>query len=1341
MASSPVLSTPALAVSLAPDDASISGSLLTWLRDAETNYNSTTGVWADSSTNGNSATLLPTSTTESSVVVSYTAPTIASDSNAVYFDTAVDELLGTSELNGGAGFSDLTIVSVYRSPAGNGNVRPVGIVSTADVPGGYGDAFQLTASPSIAQDNGNIVGYTQGQPDDQFFIRIARMDSAGGFVNDWFGYDETDIKEVMTSDSTFTTQNGKFYLGDVRRGTIDPLNGNSISVPSFSIAESIVYGSALTDSQVEGIAEWLGDNTDALQVKDFPELFIDRDTFELTLENNTGSDIDFLGYSIRDTAGGLDAGEWTTIAGNYDAAGDGLVDPDNNWTVLTPGDAPTDLFSEFELDLNAGDGGTLAVGQSVNLGPAWIGSVFESSISMTLKASDGEDIPVTVRFIGNDNEPFALGDLNADGEVDGGDWGTFKFSFGLSGFAPTLATSYRIGDLDVDGDVDWDDFGLFEEAYDNIHGTGAFSVMTSQVPEPSGLWLAGLLMVGVGVLHLRRSRPVRLAYATANRYCLAPLCIATLAWLAIGSQANAGVLALYNFENPDARYEDSANVIDATDLVGAGNQANSIPGLDYFNDTRGGNHLDPASASQEGETRVITWTTAGLSGQSVSYSGLSFFAGSNSGPFIPSLTYQIGGGPVIDAGTGFQPELQTFQQQTLDFANFSTTETVTWSLIATRGEGGNNDRLRYDDITLFDDSLDVPTLLVNTVTGALTIENTTDLSFDINGYELTSESGSLHPGAWTSIQSQSLAGIGFPAGNGSGNGWEELGNPALPDTPPNAFQLSEAYWQGYSSLTPGTSIQLGSVYDISSLQDLALRFRLEDGSWVEAVMEEVTTFLKPGDYNGDGVVNLADYTVWRNNLGAADESAFAPNTGNGNGVDATDYQAWKDNFGSVYVMNLANGASQVPEPSTLCLFVLGGVIILARKARAAVVPVMLLVMLSLFSSPTFGFFIERSYLLGDDPVEGTITAGLTTAGQGGTSEIPGKTADSSAPYVDMNVMGTPLYVDVTARPGAMADPSRTVPLGIEFNGTGDHLSGVRFSDGDDYWVLDNFGENGYPLNFDDIYNHSMSVWVKPDSATQNVRQDVFMDTVQHGIYITDQNTWGLQHDNRNLDSQIPVSYDSWTHVQLVSSLNRASLLVDGHLVAQQTAVYNAVGGGQPTMVLGGNHDGTANYFDGTLDDAKIFTWGDNSDVLPGPDGQMGMDYGDIDLFETNDIIRAQAENFDPGDVNMDNAVDEQDIAALLAGWDFMNFPAVTATANGIAVTPEGGIDTRSHGDLNYDGIVDLDDAFILHEALQATPIGGLDFSLLGGTNVPEPGSIAMLLGLVAVGMKAIRRPK
>lgn len=54
----------------------------------------------------------------------------------------------------------------------------------------------------------------------------------------------------------------------------------------------------------------------------------------------------------------------------------------------------------------------------------------------------------------------------------------------------------------------------------------------------------------------------------------------------------------------------------------------------------------------------------------------------------------------------------------------------------------------------------------------------------------------------------------------------------------------------------------------------------------------------PGDYNLDGRVNLADYTVWRDNLGASASTGQVVGDGDlDRDVDADDYGVWKSNFG------------------------------------------------------------------------------------------------------------------------------------------------------------------------------------------------------------------------------------------------------------------------------------------------------------------------------------------------------------------------------------------------------------------------------------------------------------
>ncbi|WP_425395590.1 choice-of-anchor Q domain-containing protein [Aeoliella sp.] len=54
-----------------------------------------------------------------------------------------------------------------------------------------------------------------------------------------------------------------------------------------------------------------------------------------------------------------------------------------------------------------------------------------------------------------------------------------------------------------------------------------------------------------------------------------------------------------------------------------------------------------------------------------------------------------------------------------------------------------------------------------------------------------------------------------------------------------------------------------------------------------------------GDYNHDGVASLADYVMWRNNLGST-TALDADGSGN-DVVDAADYAVWRENFGNTVI--------------------------------------------------------------------------------------------------------------------------------------------------------------------------------------------------------------------------------------------------------------------------------------------------------------------------------------------------------------------------------------------------------------------------------------------------------
>ena len=172
-------------------------------------------------------------------------------------------------------------------------------------------------------------------------------------------------------------------------------------------------------------------------------------------------------------------------------------------------------------------------------------------------------------------------------------------------------------------------------------------------------------------------------------------------------------------------------------------------------------------------------------------------------------------------------------------------------------------------------------LNVDPATGAVALRNDSPHTIQLDGYNITSASGSLVPGSWNSLDDQNVA------------GWEEASLTAN-----NLTELKPT--SGLLTLTPGTGFSLGNAFETAgATQDLTIGF-LQAGNELftdgTVVYGAFTAPPNPGaggltgDYNNNGTVDAADYVLWRNGGPLMNDSTPA-------GVGPEDYGVWRANFG------------------------------------------------------------------------------------------------------------------------------------------------------------------------------------------------------------------------------------------------------------------------------------------------------------------------------------------------------------------------------------------------------------------------------------------------------------
>ena len=216
-------------------------------------------------------------------------------------------------------------------------------------------------------------------------------------------------------------------------------------------------------------------------------------------------------------------------------------------------------------------------------------------------------------------------------------------------------------------------------------------------------------------------------------------------------------------------------------------------------------------------------------------------------------------------------------------------------------------------------------LRVDPTTGHAILFNSSDLdAVAIEGYDIFSPSGSLLPadGSWDSLDDQ----------NAAGGDWRES----------NVSQSRLAELKQAGATTVG--IDAGDVFDLgipfdaaAGSQDLQFSFLRSGEAFPSPGVVTYQAFALPGDYNDDGSVDAADYTVWRDSFG---QHVALPNesltAGTPGVVDQEDYDLWAQRFGDSNSNNFQLAHHSVPEPSsswTLLLYTLVPATVARRSLR------------------------------------------------------------------------------------------------------------------------------------------------------------------------------------------------------------------------------------------------------------------------------------------------------------------------------------------------------------------------------------------------------------------------
>lgn len=1113
---------------------------------------------------------------------------------------------------------------------------------------------------------------------------------------------------------------------------------------------------------------------------------IDRNTSNVKIVNNTGATVSLRGYSLQSAAGAFNEPNAVFKA-----------DSDPNWVQFTAPNATTDLSEGHKTNFALANGGSIDFGNNV-----WR-KFYQDASDITfqyLVAGNDNPIPAIVEFTGNGGASFPFLDLNFNGAIDAGDWDTFRAGFPVSLTGLPFVQRYQLGDLDNDSLHTPKDFLRFRSEYDAALGAGAFAAMAASVPEPDTSIMFLIAALAAAAVWMPRQRPwlakslsmaaVVFLLATATNSANAQLTLFTenfegltlgpnqeealagsnvwtktapAGWVADdagmpGSFADPNTNGVkewfgWTFANKAWWAETAGGQGREQFTLGSGNVMIADPDEwddgphpdvdDQTGNTAGcGDALNPCMFDTFITTPLITIPAGIPAGKiKIAFDSSWDAEGNDDSPFLANnqqatvnVSYN-GGAPVnvltFDSvpnpspnyhGTAYSEAVQ----RDLQYNGTSTNMTVKFGL----GLAENDWFWAVDNIRVF-----VPAnpliLKVNLTSGQATIVGDDVIPTPVNYVDVTSPTNALLGSNLSGLAARKPDSV--DGGDTSGEFWQGLSA--------TNGRVTEAFLLGSSTFTNIRSESLGNIFNTSGAQDLVFTYTNIFGDVVNGVVQYFTPVGVPGDYNNNGIVDSADYVLWRNG-GPLQNEVDNPGT-----VNAGDYTAWRARFGNTSGSGTGTGSAAVPEPNAGVLAVvalalcgllyqrrvrysttLGAVQLCAVPCRVSTVCCTGIVLaLSLMVSVAAALppvpVLDRNYRMGDEPVEGAVAgAPVGSANPSGLATRDSQGLAGLQQLIHLVPVGGPLYEALPTVSGGPVPkrPDNGTGLAIRLNPTATS-QGQYLKTGFEQAL--NFPERSYSstfqaggtIDYSFIKDRGFQLWVLPQTSA---RADIVMDTNQHGALINSGGKFGMRYINTDYDTGVAVTPNTWYHLQVIRPFgpSRGSIMyVNGIAVARAAGTYagedNPANEETTPLVVGANTStstapfppgiGTQNRFQGLVDDLEMAVMGLNA----------AADYGDF-VFERDNKYAAFFKPSNPADLTGDNLVNSADVSIFASHW------LQQKVVSGLVI---GDLSSRMNGDFNYDGSVNLADWDILNDASPAA--GAEAWGLISG--VPEPGSVCL----------------